>query len=65
MVSTQKLRYKLDLIIVEKQRIHITWLSIPASSGPLGVGKTLTAEGLSEYLERPLYAVSPSFIRSF
>ena len=29
-----------------------------SSSGPPGVGKTLTAEGLSEYLERPLYAVS-------
>ena len=27
------------------------------SSGSPGVGKTLTVEGLSEYLERPLYAV--------
>ncbi|KAL2058743.1 hypothetical protein ABVK25_000034 [Lepraria finkii] len=26
--------------------------------GPPGVGKTLTAEGLSEYLKRPLYAIS-------
>ncbi|KAL9582655.1 MAG: hypothetical protein Q9212_003177 [Teloschistes hypoglaucus] len=26
--------------------------------GPPGVGKTLTVEGLSEYLERPLYAIS-------
>ncbi|SLM33660.1 P-loop containing nucleoside triphosphate hydrolase [Lasallia pustulata] len=26
--------------------------------GPPGVGQTLTAEGLSEYLERPLYAIS-------
>ena len=26
-------------------------------SGPPGVGKTLTAEGLSEYLIQPLYAV--------
>jgi len=26
-------------------------------SGSPGVGKTLTVEGLSEYLERPLYAV--------
>ncbi|OAF58681.1 hypothetical protein VC83_04918 [Pseudogymnoascus destructans] len=27
-------------------------------SGPPGVGKTMTAEGLSEHLERPLYTVS-------
>ncbi|KAL8698333.1 MAG: hypothetical protein Q9201_006630 [Fulgogasparrea decipioides] len=27
-------------------------------SGPPGVGKTLTVEGLSEYLKRPLYAIS-------
>jgi hypothetical protein len=26
-------------------------------SGPSGVGKTLTAEGLSEHLKRPLYTV--------
>ena len=26
-------------------------------SGPAGVGKTLTAEGISEFLKRPLYAV--------
>jgi SpoVK/Ycf46/Vps4 family AAA+-type ATPase len=30
-------------------------------SGPPGVGKTLTAEALSEDLERPLYAVCLSF----
>lgn len=30
-------------------------------SGPPGVGKTLTAEALSEYLERPLYVVSRAF----
>jgi MoxR-like ATPase len=28
-------------------------------SGPPGVGKTLTAEGLSEHLKRPLYVVRP------
>ena len=33
------------------------------SSGPPGVGKTLTVEGLSEYLERPLYAVSLALLR--
>ena len=26
-------------------------------SGPAGVGKTLTAEGISEFLKRPLYTV--------
>jgi MoxR-like ATPase len=26
-------------------------------SGPAGVGKTLTAEAISEHLERPLYSV--------
>lgn len=36
-----------------------------ASSGPPGVGKTLTAEGLSKYLERPLYTVSPAFLRLY
>ena len=30
-------------------------------SGSFGVGKTLTAEALSEYLERPLYVVSRAF----
>ena len=33
------------------------------SSGPPGVGKTLTVEGLSEYLERPLYAISLALLR--
>jgi Cdc6-like AAA superfamily ATPase len=28
------------------------------SSGPPGVGKTLTAETLSEHLQKPLYSVS-------
>jgi MoxR-like ATPase len=30
------------------------------ASGPPGVGKTMTAEGLSEHLKRPLYTVSTS-----
>jgi hypothetical protein len=30
-------------------------------SGSPGVGKTLTVEGLSEYLKRPLYAVRSTF----
>jgi Cdc6-like AAA superfamily ATPase len=37
----------------------------PISSGPPGVGKTLTAKAVSEHLERPLYSVcSPAFDRN-
>lgn len=32
---------------------------------PPGVGKTLTVEGLAEYLERPLYAVSLALLRLY
>jgi len=46
------------------RRLVLSHMLTSASSGPPGVGKTLTAEGLSEYLKRPLYAVSPVLLRS-
>jgi hypothetical protein len=38
----------------------LSHLNVPDTykSGPPGVGKTLTAEGVSEHLRRPLYSVS-------
>lgn len=66
----------MDDFVVEKGQGLITLLQygirclvfspklISASSGFSGVGKTLTAEGLSEYFKRPLYAVSPVLLRS-
>jgi len=44
------LQYDFQRSIPNSRLIHIF-------SGSPGVGKTLTVEGLSEYLERPLYAV--------
>ena len=43
---------------------YVLWSRFPftssdtCKSGPLGVGKTLTAEGISEHLKKPLYSVS-------
>ncbi|KAI9791932.1 MAG: hypothetical protein M1835_008168 [Candelina submexicana] len=45
------LQYELRCLLLNKRLTQ-------TSSGPPGVGKTLTGEGLSEYLERPLYAIS-------
>lgn len=44
------LQYKIRCLVLFYKLIH-------TASGPPGVGKTLTVEGLSEYLKRPLYAV--------
>ena len=37
-----------------------TYKADTLASGPLGVGKTMTTEGLSEHLKKPLYTVSTS-----
>lgn len=54
----------ITLLQYEAQRLAVYHGLTYTSSGPPGVGKTLTAEGLSEYLERPLYAVSHALLRS-
>ena len=49
------------LVILLQYDFYVLFLHLnPADafySGPAGVGKTLTAEGISEFLKRPLYAV--------
>ncbi|OAF56284.1 hypothetical protein VC83_06846 [Pseudogymnoascus destructans] len=51
--SSGKTKYTFDDFVEGKGRGLIMLLY-----GPPGVGKTMTAEGLSEHLERPLYTVS-------
>ncbi|KFZ15463.1 hypothetical protein V501_02714 [Pseudogymnoascus sp. VKM F-4519 (FW-2642)] len=51
--SGEKVKYTFDDFVVGKGRGLIMLLY-----GPPGVGKTMTAEGLSEHLKRPLYTVS-------
>ncbi|KFY02063.1 hypothetical protein V490_00656, partial [Pseudogymnoascus sp. VKM F-3557] len=51
--SGGKVKYTFDDFVVGKGRGLIMLLY-----GPPGVGKTMTAEGLSEHLKRPLYTVS-------
>jgi len=53
----------ITLLQYESRRVVLCRRLTYISSGPPGVGKTLTVEGLSEYLERPLYAVSPTLFR--
>jgi hypothetical protein len=49
------------LVILLQYDFYILFLHLNSAdafrSGPAGVGKTLTAEGISEFLKRPLYAV--------
>ncbi|KAG0647501.1 ATPase family AAA domain-containing 3B [Hyphodiscus hymeniophilus] len=51
--TQRTLDYSFDDIVIGKGRGLIILLY-----GPPGVGKTLTAEALSEYLQRPLYTIS-------
>jgi len=53
----------ITLLQYESRRFVLYYRLIYISSGPPGLGKTLTVEGLSEYLERPLYAVSLAPLR--
>ena len=53
----------ITLLQYESRRLVLYDRLTSTSSGPPGVGKTLTVEGLSEYLERPLYAVGPAPLR--
>ena len=52
----------ITLLQYQYQRLVLYPRLTYTSSGPPGVGKTLTVEGLSEYLERPLYAVSLALV---
>ena len=49
------------LVILLQYDFYILFLHLNSTdafcSGLAGVGKTLTAEGISEFLKRPLYAV--------
>jgi hypothetical protein len=49
------------LVILLQYDFYVLFLRLNSAdafcSGPAGVGKTLTAEGISEFLKRPLYAV--------
>ncbi|KAL5349005.1 hypothetical protein ACLOAV_006431 [Pseudogymnoascus australis] len=49
---------KLDESAMESTMTIDMYKADTLDSGPPGVGKTMTAEGLSEHLERPLYTVS-------
>ena len=48
----------ITLLHYESRRLILYYRLTYTFSGPPGVGKTLTVEGLCEYLERPLYAVN-------
>ncbi|KAL2044439.1 hypothetical protein N7G274_003144 [Stereocaulon virgatum] len=48
----------ITLLQYKSQRLVLYHRLPHTSSGPPGMGKILTVEGLSEYLERPLYAIS-------
>jgi hypothetical protein len=54
----------ITLLQYEIRRLALYYRLTRSSSGSPGVGKTLTVEGLSEYLERPLYAVSHTHLHS-
>ena len=53
----------ITLLQYESRRVVLCRRLTYISSGPPGVGKTLTVEGLSEYLKRLFYAVSLTLLR--